>query len=122
MNTVLVVDDEPNIRLMTCLQLKQAGYAVTAAEDGERALTILEGSLPDAVLLDLEMPGVDGLRVLEELHSRRLIADLPVIVFSVHADVSEVLERIQQLGCRAILRKPYAQQELLKAVRTALAA
>jgi CheY-like chemotaxis protein len=122
MNTVLVVDDEPNIRLMTCLQLKQAGYTVTAAEDGEHALTILEGSRPDAVLLDLEMPGVDGLRVLEELHSRRLIADLPVIVFSVHADVSEVLERIQQLGCRAILRKPYAQQELLEAVRAALAA
>jgi len=122
MNRVLVVDDEPSIRLITCLQLKQAGYAVTEAEDGEHALSMLEGSRPDAVLLDLEMPGVDGLGVLEELHSRKVFDDLPVIVFSVHADVSEVLERVEQLGCRSILRKPYARQDLLDAVRKALAA
>ena len=120
MAKLLVVDDDPQIRLMARLQLEKAGYEVVEAEDGGRALALLQNGIePDAVLLDLMMPNVDGQTVIETLHDNGQLEDLPVIVFSAHA-TDDALDRMLSLGCRGCLNKPYRYEQLLEVVRTAI--
>lgn len=120
MAQLLVVDDEPQIRLVARLQLERAGYHVVEAEDGERALDLLlEGIDPDAVLLDLMMPRVDGLTVIQRLHESGLLKDLPVVVFSAHA-TPDAVDQALALGCRGCLKKPYRYEELLNAIQSAI--
>jgi len=78
--SLLVVDDDAMNRDMLSRRLARQGYTVAVAEDGERALKMIEGQTFDLVLLDIMMPGVSGLQVLEILRQRHSMADLPVIM------------------------------------------
>ena len=81
---ILVVDDEADIREALEMVLRYEKYVVASAPDGDRALAAIEKDPPDAVLLDVKMPGRDGLEILEEIRRRR--PGLPVIMISGHAD------------------------------------
>ncbi|HVF52870.1 MAG TPA: response regulator [Actinomycetota bacterium] len=112
---VLVVEDEPDLRRLFGIMLSGAGYDVVDAPSGERAIEIVKESLPDAMLLDLRMPGVDGWEVLARLKKEELLESIPVIVISAHTggDTAAAAERS---GASDYLAKPVDREQLLSAI------
>jgi two-component system cell cycle response regulator DivK len=122
MALVLVVDDEPDVRLVARVVLSSAGHQVIEAESGEDALTHLESDLaPDAVLLDVRMPGIDGWEVLRQLRSNEDGPVVPVVVFT-----ADLLARDdappEWRSYEHFLTKPFRPDELLEAVERAMSA
>ena len=103
----LVVDDAPDIRLLADLVLSMAGFAVVGAASGREALRHLaQGDLPDIVLLDVQMPEVDGWETLSRLRSRPRTAALPVVLCTVKGLPEDAL-RGWSSGCDGYLGKPF---------------
>lgn len=117
---VLVVEDEPDILLAARLLLQSAGYSVLEAENGEVGVRLAEEAEPDAMMLDLRMPGMDGWAVLDQLRVSGRLESLPVIVLSAHASKTTV-ERAIELGARGYVRKPFDLSDLTQALETVLA-
>ncbi len=84
---LLIVDDEPNLRLLYEAEFKSMGYDVTLAEDGPTALKMLDETKPDLVILDIRMPGMDGIEALSEILSKD--NQLPVIINSAYSHYKE---------------------------------
>ena len=114
---ILVVDDEAAIRRSLSGILSDEGYEAALAEDGERALAAVRERTPDAVLLDIAMPGRDGTSVLEEL--RRTQPALPVVMMSGHGTI-ETAVRATQLGAFDFIEKPLSLEKLLLTLRHAI--
>ncbi len=114
---VLVVDDESAIRRSLSGILSDEGYDAALAEDGEKALAAVRERVPDVVLLDIAMPGRDGIDVLEEL--RRSHPSLPVVMMSGHGTI-ETAVRATQLGAFDFIEKPLSLDKLLLTLRHAL--
>jgi DNA-binding response OmpR family regulator len=112
---ILIVDDEPNVRLMLSTALESVGYQVIAAEDGERALARLAGTAPtvDLVLLDLQMPRLGGMEVLARL--RKMGSTVPVVILTAHGSISEAVTALK-LGAIDFLTKPITPEALRRAV------
>jgi two-component system nitrogen regulation response regulator NtrX len=115
--TVLIVDDEESILRSVSDILLDEGYATTSAPNAERALAALEKLPPDVVLLDVAMPGRDGLQLLAELRHKR--PDVPVIMMSGHGTIDTAV-RATRLGAYDFLEKPLSYDNLLLCVRRAL--
>ncbi len=113
---ILIVEDEPSIAEVVELYLRRAGYAVQAVRDGNAALKRLEQRLPDLVVLDIMLPGVDGFSILRWLRDR---SDVPVIFITARR---EEVERIAglELGADDYVVKPFSPQELVSRVRAVL--
>ncbi len=116
LGTILVVDDEPQIHRFLTPALSAAGYDAIRAERGEEALRLAAARAPDAILLDLGLPDMDGHLVLAKL---REFTEVPVIILSAR---DRELEKIQALdaGADDYVEKPFALGELLARIRTAL--
>lgn len=112
---VLIVDDEPDIRLLIRINLLAAGYEVLEAGNGREAIDILEGEEPDLVLLDLRLPELDGWDVLEHLKKRGVAERVPVVAISAHASPT-TKERAREVGFRSYVSKPFTPEELLEVV------
>ena len=113
---VLVVDDEPQIRRALNSALTAHGYAVAVAEDGATALETIASWAPDAVVLDLVMPGVDGFDVLRET---RTWSPVPIIVLSARGGEADKVAALDQ-GADDYLTKPFGMAELLARLRVML--
>jgi two-component system KDP operon response regulator KdpE len=113
---VLVVDDEPQIRRALRTALTGHGYEVEVAEDGETALTMLAARAPEAMVLDLVMPGVDGFEVLRQT---RAWSNLPIVVLSARGQERDKVAALD-LGADDYLTKPFGVEELLARVRAVL--
>jgi two-component system, OmpR family, KDP operon response regulator KdpE len=113
---ILVVDDEPQIRRALSLALAAHDYEVRVAEHGDQALIDLGTWTPDVMILDLVMPGRDGLDVLREV---RTWTDLPVIVLSARGKESDKVTALD-LGADDYLTKPFGVEELLARIRAIL--
>ena len=117
--SVLIVDDEPMARTLLRLMLVRAGFNVTEAEDGFDALDKVKRELPDLILLDVMMPGIDGFSVCESLRGEEKTADLPFIMLSAKADLDSINHGIR-VGATKYLSKPISPEELTNHVREAL--
>jgi len=115
---VLIVDDEPGVRKVLRHILAGAGYQVEEAADAFQGLDLLDRVVPDALLLDIKMPGMDGLGLIDNLRKRGL--DVPVVVLTGHGDEFTARECLEA-GAAAYLTKPPDRAELLLAVRGAVA-
>jgi two-component system nitrogen regulation response regulator NtrX len=115
--TVLIVDDEEGILRSVSDILADEGYATASAGNAERALASFDKLPPDVVLLDIAMPGRDGLKVLEDLVQRR--PEVPVIMMSGHGTIDTAV-RATKLGAYDFLEKPLSYDNLLLCVRRAL--
>ena len=115
--TVLVADDDRTIRRNLVRLLESEGYRTIEAVDGHEALAGIRGKNPDAVLLDLKMPGRDGLEVLGELGP--LLADLPVIVVTAFGGSTAAIEAMRR-GAYDYLSKPFDLDEVLLTLKRAL--
>jgi len=119
MAKLLVVDDEPAIRLLLQAILAQEGHEVETAADGLEALAAVEHELPDVVLLDLAMPHMDGWHFLEELRNRGLRSKVRVIIVSATSDV-ESMARSQVEGVNERIAKPFDANAIVRAVEGVL--
>src|SRR5919108_3830480 len=110
---VLVVDDERHIARFLEFVLKKAGYQVAVAHNGEQALAAVDGFEPDAVLLDLVLPGISGLEVLKRLRSDTKHARCVVLVLSARS-FGHAPAEVMRAGANALATKPIAPSTLLK--------
>ncbi len=115
--SILIVDDEPGIRQLLSQILADEGYEPSAVSSGEEALQLVEGELFDLILLDLWLPGIDGLEVLKQLRGAGHL--LPVIVISGHASGEQAVAAVRQ-GARDFLEKPLSYDRVVLSVRNAL--
>lgn len=113
MKHILVVDDEPRIRSLIEMYLIKEGYQVTALADGKSVLQEFRQLKPDLIVLDVNMPGIDGLEVCREL---RKISDLPIIFVTAR---DEEIDRILglELGGDDYLAKPFSPRELVARIK-----
>jgi adenylate cyclase len=117
MPKVMVVDDAGLSRLMLSRLLQREGYEVVEASNGLEALHTLEHALPDLVLLDVMMPDLDGLQLLEILHEHPDWKKLPVIMLSALSD-THTIRRAEQLGAKDYLVKAaFSVTEVLQVVK-----
>ena len=117
MKRVLIVDDEPNIRSSLSTTFRLDGYEVQTADDGEQALRAVEREAPDLLLLDLQMPRLDGLATLRELRRRGF--DVPVVFLTAHGTIEKAVRAVR-LGAWDFLEKPPHAEKLLVVARNAL--
>lgn len=115
---VLVVDDEPSIRRTLEGVLRDEGFIPLFASDGASALSLLESCSPELILLDIWMPGLDGMETLERIRAR--YPKIPVIMMSGHATIPTAL-RATQLGARDFIEKPLDLNAVISVSRRALA-
>ena len=115
--TILVVDDDTHIRDLVCEVLDLEGYQVRAATDGLAALDLLETWHPDQILLDLNMPRMDGWTFCQRHQEEPAISDIPIALMSAARNI-----RARPLPCEpvAILEKPFDLDDLLRRVADAL--
>jgi DNA-binding response OmpR family regulator len=113
---ILVIEDEARIQSFLARGLEAEGYTVVAAGDGRAGLELATGARWDLVVLDLLLPGLNGLQVLRELHSSK--PDLPVVILSARADVQTKLRGFE-LGAADYVAKPFSLDELLARLRGA---
>lgn len=109
--SVLLVDDEDQLRRVMKDLLEREGYLVHEARDGVQALDQVDRVAPDIVVLDLNLPGVDGYSVLAQLRSRPTTQDLPVIVLTAKGDEDNEV-RVFELGADDFLTKPFRARAL----------
>lgn len=110
----MVVDDDAATARMISLALREDGYAVRSASDGQDALRKLEPEAPDVIVLDLEMPGMNGRVFYHELRGRGL--DMPVVIVSAF----DARGGQRELGANSYLTKPFDPDDLLDKVRALL--
>ncbi|MEV6350765.1 response regulator [Actinoplanes sp. NPDC051851] len=117
--TVLVADDDESVREMVAFKLQAAGYRTLVAEDGRTAMALAVGERPELVLLDVSMPGMDGLAFCYELHSSAQTAHTPVIFMSGRGAPADVdLGRVA--GAEDYMVKPIDLADLVRRVQLLL--
>ncbi len=109
---VLVVDDSLTVRKITTRFLQREGFRVAVARDGVEALEALEDEMPSVMLLDIEMPRMDGFEVARHVRSNSLTRDLPIIMITSRT-AEKHRNHAQELGVNAYMGKPYQEDELL---------
>ena len=117
--TILVADDEPEVLNLVRTLLEWQRYSVVDAADGREALRQARQMVPDLILLDVRMPRMSGLTVLEKLQADPLTESIPVIMLSVVTTYSEVRAALQR-GAVAYLSKPFELKEMLELVQRVL--
>jgi DNA-binding response OmpR family regulator len=119
MTSALVVDDDPDVCDLVRYKLEQSGFDVRRASDGDQALREVEAEIPDLVLLDIMMPGMSGLEVLERWRANGATEKLPVIMLTAKAQENDV-ERGFELGADDYVIKPFSPRELARRVTAVL--
>ncbi len=114
--TVLVVDDEVRITDLVSEYLDRAGFGVIRSTDGEAALEMFRSRHPDAVVLDLGLPGMDGLDVVRQLRSE---SDVPIVILTARSDETDRVVGLE-LGADDYVVKPFGPKELVARIRAVL--
>ena len=117
--SVLIVDDDPSIRSMLGFLFEDEGFQVREAADGHDALEAIEADPPDAMVLDLMMPRVDGHEVLRARRSRELAADTRIVILTAKSDPSDAVW-CWELGADEYVNKPVDPEKLLREVQLLL--
>ncbi len=111
---ILVVDDDPMIRFLVQEYLKASGFQVETCASGREALEKASADTPSLMILDVQMPEMNGIEVLEQLRAAPTTASIPVLMLSANASEAHTLSTVQ---ADAYLEKPFAMQALLEAVQ-----
>ena len=119
MTTALIVDDDPDVCDLVAYKLEQSGFEVRRATNGQEALESVATQLPDVVLLDIMMPGLSGLEVLERWRVEPSTAHLAVLLLTAKAQESDV-ERGFELGADDYIVKPFSPREVVRRVNAVL--
>ena len=120
MATILIVEDNPDNMTLTVLLLESAGHAVLSAVDAEAGLTLARAQQPDLILMDIQLPGMDGLQATALLKADEVTRAIPVIALTALAMKGDE-ERIRAAGCDGYIAKPMGVKEFLTTVAAHLA-
>jgi DNA-binding response OmpR family regulator len=116
---ILVVEDEPDLLDLLVYNLRKEGFRPVRAESGERALEIAQAERPDLIVLDLMLPGLDGLEVCRRLRGTDVTRDVPIIMVTARAEEGDAVVGLA-LGADDYVKKPVGVRELLARVRAVL--
>jgi DNA-binding response OmpR family regulator len=116
---ILVVEDEPDLLDLVVYNLRKEGFRALRAETGEKALELARDERPDLVLLDLMMPGLDGIEVCRRLRANDATADIPIVMVTARAEESDAVVGLS-VGADDYVKKPFGVKELLARVRAVL--
>lgn len=119
MKKILLVDDEPNIIMSLEYTFKKNNYEVFIARDGEEALAILKKETPDAIVLDIMMPKVDGYATITEIKKTEDLQNCKIIFLSAKNKESDIIKGME-LGANAYLTKPFSIKKLVETVQNLL--
>jgi DNA-binding response OmpR family regulator len=115
---ILVIDDDPDMVTIISMLLTTNGHSPTGAYGGEEGLKIAREMLPDLILLDLMMPGIDGFEVLSDLRSYSSTENIPVVLVTAMCS-AENEERARSMGAQAYITKPYRRDKFMETIRRA---
>jgi len=118
-NTILIADDHDDNRELLQILLAGAGYDVREARDGSECLAIAREHLPDLIVMDLSMPGLDGWGVFRELKADQRTVEIPCMAVTAHADLDR--GAALKTGFNAYVSKPFSSEDLLETVASLLA-
>ncbi len=114
--TVLLVEDEPEIREMLTFALNRAGFSTLGAGSAEEALQLLDGPMPTVVVIDWMLPGASGVDLARRLRRDELFADLPMIMLTARGEEADKLKGFDS-GVDDYLTKPFSPRELIARIR-----
>ena len=117
---ILVVDDEKDIAEIVSDLLRGEGFETAMAYDGQEALTALRRLQPDAVVLDLKMPVMDGLQVLRHMRADPSLQTIPVVILTATRVIEDLQQELQQLLVHHCISKPFEPEELVRCVTEVL--
>ncbi|MCD4677928.1 MAG: response regulator transcription factor [Desulfobacula sp.] len=117
--TILIVDDEQDIIELIKYNLKNEGYAILTAQTGEQAVKIAEQSQPDLMVLDLMLPGIDGLEVTKYLKNNEQTRDMPIVMLTAKGEESDIVTGLE-LGASNYISKPFSPKVLVARIRAIL--
>ncbi|MCF8112904.1 MAG: response regulator transcription factor [Desulfotignum sp.] len=117
--TILIVDDEEDIVELIRYNLKSEGYTILTAGTGEQAIKIARQSRPDLIVLDLMLPGIDGLEVTRHLKNNDPTAQIPIVMVTAKGEESDVVTGLE-LGANDYISKPFSPRELQARIRAIL--
>lgn len=115
---VLVIDDDPDVRTLCRINLKWEGHEVIEAAGGEEGLELVASEAPDAVLLDVMMPRVDGIQVLRRLRGNEETADVAVVIISARVGIEDQIDGLTA-GADDYINKPFSPSDVNAALRGA---
>lgn len=116
---ILIVDDHPDTRIILRHYFEAKGFNVREAHDGIEALAEMRASRPDAVILDIQMPHLDGIGVLKAVRSDEVLREIPILALSAHA-LSDEVQRIKDAGADRYLAKPADPKSVLATIKQLL--
>jgi len=116
---ITIIEDEEDIRHLLSYNLEKAGYTVTGFESGEAGLAGVRASPPDLVLLDLMLPGIDGMEVCRQLKLHAATRDIPVIIVSAKGEETDIVAGLEQ-GADDYLSKPFSTKIMLARIQAVL--
>ena len=116
---IVVIEDEPDIVEVISYNLKREGYNVLAVDRGDESINLIRNQSPSLIILDLMLPGMDGLSVCRQLKSDPIVKDIPVIMISAKGEESDIVIGLE-MGADDYLTKPFSPRELLARVKAVL--
>ena len=116
---VLVVDDEPDIRELVQHHLEIEGFEVLSAPDGEKGLFLIQNELPDLIILDLMLPGIDGLEVCRKLNNIESTSDIPIIMLTAKGEEIDIIKGLAY-GADDYVTKPFSPRVLMARAKAIL--
>ncbi len=117
--TVLIVDDDESIVRLLSTDLRFRGYKAIAALDGEQALMITHRMKPDVILMDIAMPGLNGIAVIEKIRQSKLVSHIPIIIVTAF-DRAEFRQQAREAGITEFILKPFSPEQIAAAIEGAL--
>ena len=118
--TILIVEDEPAIQELVACNLELAGYRVDRAESAEQALGLVRESLPDLIVLDWMLPGMNGVELARRLRADKRTQDIPIIMLTARADEQDKLTGLDT-GADDYITKPFKFDQLHNCIKRLLA-
>lgn len=116
---IIVVEDETDIREVLVYNLKREGYEVIDSDNGEKALKMIRQQQPDLILLDLMLPGLDGLQICRRLKNEEETRDIPIIMVTAKGEESDIVAGLE-IGADDYVTKPFSTRELLARTQAVL--
>jgi len=113
---ILVVDDEPDILKVVTFRVKKLEYEVVTATNGQEALDLIQKEEPDLILLDIELPVMNGYEVCQRVKTNEKLKHIPII-FLTASSASKIAEKVKELNADDYLIKPFDSEELLKKIK-----
>ncbi|MCD6297167.1 MAG: response regulator [Deltaproteobacteria bacterium] len=116
---ILIVDDEPDILELLRFNLSREGYQVSSAASGEDALSMAQSEIPDLIVLDLMLPGIDGLEVTKFLKNNPGTKDIPIVMLTAKGEEADIVTGLE-LGADDYITKPFSMRVLIARVKAVL--